>query len=227
MRAYLIALVIAAAALGVRTAWAENAAHQGSESTTAHPAAASGTKEKTVPAKAKAGAPAAQNKPGAEVKPGSPEKAASTPEIDTRIGVPEGKVRKSPMAPDKKPLGSTPPWMKAHELRPAGPVDHPVRNAIGIASPIHPPGGGMAPGQPHSQPPIPIHPIAPLTASDHPVVAAAPHNIAVPVAHLPPPPNTAAISGTGVARPGVGPGIIGGAAKKVTGINGTSIRPRY
>ncbi len=38
--------------------------------------------------------------------------------------------------------------------------------------------------------------------------------------------NNGAITGTGVTRPGTGAGIIGGPAKTVAGINGTTIRPR-
>jgi hypothetical protein len=39
--------------------------------------------------------------------------------------------------------------------------------------------------------------------------------------------NRATINGTGLARPGSGPGIVGGPAKTVAGINGTSIRPKH
>jgi hypothetical protein len=39
--------------------------------------------------------------------------------------------------------------------------------------------------------------------------------------------NRANISGIGLARPGYGPGVIGGPAKVVSGINGTSLRPKH
>jgi hypothetical protein len=226
VRAYVVILLIAAA-LGMRCAWGESAAHQGNESQAAHPAPTSGATEKAVPAKAKADAPAPHNKPGAEVKSGPPDKAASTPAIDTRIGMPDGKPRKSAVVPDRKTIGIAPPWLKANALRPTNPVDHSPRNTIGIPSPTHLPGAAKAPNYPHSQPPALNHPMAPLIVTNHPVIATAPHPIAPPIAHVAPLTNTAVVSGTGMTRPGSGPGTIGGAAKKVTGINGTSIRPKY
>ena len=39
--------------------------------------------------------------------------------------------------------------------------------------------------------------------------------------------NHASINGTGLARPGSGPGIVGGPAKNIAGINGSSIRPKH
>src|SRR4029077_2143952 len=102
-------------------------------------------------------------------------------------------------------------------LRPTNPVDHTLRNAIGIPSPTHLP--GVAPDYSHSQPPTLNHPSAPLITTSHPVLAPAPHHIAPPTAHVAPPTNTAIVSGTGMTRPGSGPGTIGGAAKTVTGIN--------
>jgi hypothetical protein len=39
--------------------------------------------------------------------------------------------------------------------------------------------------------------------------------------------NHAAINGTGLTRPGYGPGTVGGPAKAVAGINGTSVRPKH
>jgi hypothetical protein len=225
LRTYVVVLVIAAA-LSLRSAWAESAAHSGGENTTAHPQASSDAKGKTIAPKSRADAPAKQNIPGAEVNSGPPENAARTPQIDTRIGVPDGRARRGPPVPDRRIIGVTPSSVKPHELRPTSPLDHTARNAIGVSMPTYLPHMGMAPGQATVQPPAVHHPIvAPITTS-HPVIANAPHQTIPPVVHSPPPPNGAVVSGTGMARPGTGPATIGGAAKKVTGINGTTIRPK-
>jgi hypothetical protein len=218
LRVY-IGVLIVAAALGMRSACAENAPPQPGESTAGHPAASSDAREKAAP-KAKSDAPAPPNKPGAEGKSVPPEKAASTPEIDTRIGVPDSKFHRRPLLPDRRTVGITAPSMKAHELRPPAPPADSARNAIGIASPTHLPGRGMAPDHSHS--PTLNFPTPP----SHPVVAAAPHQIAAPVAHVLAA-SGAVVSGTGLVHRGSGPGIIGGPANKVSGINGSSFRPKH
>ena len=221
MRVY-VTLLLIAAALGLRPAWAEQAAHEGSGGSAAHPAAASQAKGKAAPGKGKADAPAAHSEPNAGVKSAPSEKEATTPEIDTRL--PDSKIRRGPLLPEKKTIAITPP--RAHELHPTSPLDHTLRNAIGAPVPM--PIQGKAPEPPHSQSPVsPVlgHPVAPALAANHPVIINTPHQNAAP-AHVPPAPNPAILSGTGMARPGTGPATIGGPAKKVTGINGSSFRPR-
>jgi hypothetical protein len=98
----------------------------------------------------------------------------------------------------------------------------PPRNAIGIASldanpaahalnAMHPglpsPGGGGGTGSTR------IGAITPIPGSWHPGLAPA----AAP----------GAINGTAVVRLGSGPAVVGGAAQVVTGINGTTIRPKH
>jgi hypothetical protein len=228
LRVYVIHLLIAAT-LGLRPAWAEKAAHESSGGSAAHPAAASQVKGKAAPGKGKADAPAAHNKPGAGVQSAPSAKEATTPEIDTRL--PDNKIRRGPLLPERKTFAITPPAItppRAHALHPTNPLDHPLRNAIGAPVPMHLPIQGKAPEPSHSQSPVsPVlgHPIAPALAANHPVAVNTPHQTAAP-AHVPAAPNPAILSGTGMARPGTGPATIGGPAKKVTGINGSSFRPR-
>ena len=228
MRVYVILLLIAAV-LGLRPAWAEKAAHESSGGSAAQPAAAPAAKGKAAPGKGKADAPAAHDKPGPGVKSAPSEKEATTPEIDTRV--PESKIRSGPLLLEKKTIAVTPPAItppRIHALHPTNPLDHPLRNAIGAPVPMHLPIQGKTPEPSHSQFPVsPVlgHPVAPALAANHPIVVTTPHQNAAP-AHVPPAPNLAILSGTGMARPGTGPATIGGPAKKVTGINGSSFRPR-
>ncbi len=90
-------------------------------------------------------------------------------------------------------------------------------NAVGL------PTGGRAANSPAGQP-LPVEP--PLGASGA-IGHAAPARPVASAVTTPPAVNHAAVSGTGMQRPGSGPGVVRGSGQPRTGINGTGMRSRY
>jgi hypothetical protein len=147
--------------------------------------------------------------------------------VDTRITVPPQPRRtderkQNPLLHSPTGLRTLPP----HTQRPGGAT---TRNSIGEAVPSSAQPGARAPSQGSPGAAAP-----PVTArgSAGPGNPAAPGNPAPVPFHAPP--ITAApeaprstINGTSVVRRGNGPSGIGGQAKPLAGINGSTIRPKH
>jgi len=165
----------------------------------------------------------------------SPTKGAGTPEmrmkdlgpVDTRIAVPPQPHRtderkQNPLLHSPTGLRRQPP----HTQRPGGPT---TRNSIGVTVPSSAqpgaPSQGGSPGA--AAPPLTAHgstgPGNPAAALGKPALA--PFH-AAPITAAPEAPRSA-INGTSVARRGNGPSGIGGQAKPLAGINGSTIRPKH
>jgi hypothetical protein len=168
---------------------------------------------------------------------GSPTKGAGTPEmrmkdlgpVDTRIAVPPqphrtDERRQNPLLHSPTGLRAQPP----HIQHPGGAI---TRNSIGEVVPSSAQPGARAPSQGSSPgagaPPVTTHgsagPGNPAAAPGNP--AATPFH-AAPITAAPEAPRST-INGTGVARRGNGPSGIGGQAKPLAGINGSTIRPKH
>jgi hypothetical protein len=166
-----------------------------------------------------------------------PTKGAGTPEIhmkdlgpvDTRITVPPQPRRtderkQNPLLHSPTGLRTQPP----HTQRPGGATP---RNSIGEAVPSSAQPGARAPSQGSSPgaaaPPVTARgstgPGNPAAALGNPALAPFhPH----PITAAPEAPRST-INGTSVARRGNGPSGIGGQAKPLAGINGSTIRPKH
>jgi hypothetical protein len=189
------------------------------------------------PAPAKETSPAKESAPAKETAPAKESGSAAAP-IDTRIGV-LPVLKKSPGAVEKKATGPAGP-SSVNSARQGSPHDVTgvTRNAIGVPVDARVTAKGISPGaQDHAPNAIgmPKNPAGGPMANqmgNHmgTVTIARPSFGAAamrgPVSG-PIPQNRAVITGTGMNRPGSGPGTVGGAARNTTAINGTVIRPKH
>jgi hypothetical protein len=166
------------------------------------------------------GSPSGENTAGGAGKSGPENKDSDR--IDTRITVqPHGSAVRRDDAQELKAKarssarGNLPP----HRLSAPDPSGGVARNAIGM------------PVAPHEDPkrrdgePSGLRPAAPLPAAAAgrpPILKPNAGSIVSPSAS-----SRGAINGTSVIRPGHAPSGVGGPAKTVAGINGTTIRPRH
>ena len=177
------------------------------------------------------------DRPAKESAPAKESGSGAAP-IDTRIGV-LPVLKKSPAAVEKKATGPAGP-SSVNSARQGSPHDVTgvTRNAIGVPVDARVTAKGISPGaQDHAPNAIgmPKNPAGGPMANqmgNHmgTVTIARPSFGAAamrgPVSG-PIPQNRAVITGTGINRPGSGPGTVGGAARNTTAINGTVIRPKH
>jgi hypothetical protein len=160
----------------------------------------------------------AEQAKGAMPSPGKESGTGADP-IDTRITVQPRTTRKLPPGNEKMMSVPKTPSIPAPALQaiPRG-ANAPARNAIGVPlveharahAPNHAPQEGRQPGA--------------LGSFGSAAAAMALHPGAAPGSA--PARNPAVITGTGIARPGSGPGTLGGPARNAAIINGTRIRPK-
>jgi hypothetical protein len=151
---------------------------------------------------------------------GSPGAAAGKEApIDTRITVQPRTTKKSPLGSAKSAIAPLARPMSPPRQTIAPETGSPSRNAIGIPLDQHAntPGGSAA--LPHGSTARSTSPTSPKSGS----AIHASTNPALAGTRLQ---NGAAVTGTGVSRPGSGPGTLGGPAKNVAIISGTNIRPK-
>lgn len=160
--------------------------------------------------------------------------------IDTSITVqPPRNAKNTPRHHEalKKPHPTSPSAVSARHQNPAtGSGGHATRNAIGV--PLPPDRSNTHPVE-GSRGTTPIVPNAagPMTAPGVDELASRPQEgggltpgaqkIVRPLVTPPTVGPATGINGTGVVRPGHGPGTVGGAAKNLAAINGTTIRPKH
>jgi hypothetical protein len=201
------------------SALAQQAIPRGKESvpavkeSTANSSAAHAPAQATPPDKESASGPNGATGAGAPTKGAEP--------IDTRITVQPRTTKKLPLGIEKKTSVPKAPPISAPTLQaiPHG-ANAPARNAIGVPlvdharahAPIHGPQEGRPPGA------LGSFGSAAAGMASHPSAAAGSTTARAP--------NPAAITGTGIARPGSGPGTLGGPAKNAAIINGTKLRPK-
>jgi hypothetical protein len=187
----------------------------------------------TAGAKGKAGGKAAggvSEKAGG----GSKEIGSGTNPIDTRITVQPGRAVKKPPPGDEKKTKSPAAPPSVNSARPTIPHDMggSARNAIGIPLDHHASAKGASPGPQGHGPPAAADGIAKnaIGALGNHYGSAGGADImcpkSSPAVPASTPHNRAVITGTGMSRPGSGPGALGGPAKNAAALNGTNIRPK-
>ena len=148
--------------------------------------------------------------------------------IDTRMSVETRRAPKKPLAgTDKKPgAPATAPAINASRptVRP-GTMGVAPRNAIGVPIEDH----ARAKGAPLTPPATAPAAVTGRSAIAMPATTGSPsawaaHPSSTPGIRMPP--QWTGITGTGMSRPGSGPGTLGGVARNAGGINGTTIRTK-
>ena len=140
--------------------------------------------------------------------------------IDTRITVQPRATKKPAFGGAKSAVGPVPRAINLPRQTPA-PNVHSWRNAIGISLDQRVTTPGTPAALQHG--PTARGEATPTASSNSGSAIHASGNPALAGTRLQ---NGAAVTGTGVSRPGSGPGILGGPAKKAGMINGTSLRPK-